>query len=246
MSANLTVVQNATTLTKKGVTGTVIWEASVFMSNWLLTYKWWFYGKSCIELGSGTGVVGMTFAKLIESQHKKSASNIPSTKETGFIVCTDQEEILSNLNKNLQANFSKSKLKEDQETPALISTSEFPWELASKIASRDTKLFPFVNYFPEGPDTIIVSDCIYNEHISPVLVGAVKALSLLRSKHLPPTLTFFSQELRWHSVHQQFLSQLLDQGFECYRFNLEDDSNNAGKFHFSPATQLYVAWLKQE
>ncbi|KAK9717626.1 hypothetical protein K7432_006061 [Basidiobolus ranarum] len=190
-TVTLNFLQNPTIQTSKGITGAIIWDSSICLSNFLCKNSDWLglrKGKYCLELGSGCGLTGLTCYHLGSSIH-----------------FTDQEVMLKYLEKNVKTNTNKQvkeKLpkhrREEVYTPE-VELSELMWgeKLPKEISEQHI-------------DCVLASDCVYNEYIVPKLISTFKDIST------PKTLFIIAQELRSDSVHLLFLEELL-QDFIVYR-----------------------------
>lgn len=219
---HIAIHQNQTTLHDLGVTGSVAWSSSHYLARWILSHPAWFLEKRCLELGSGTGVVGITLAKMLS---KLASSN-------GSVVLTDQEANLLLLNKNIKSNFPNlARANGRKPTPANIACAELSWEDVPKLLANPNGTW--LDSHADGWDVIVLSDCVYNEHLAMPLVNCLKALASIRSS----TVIVLCQELRSHLVHTAFLHQLLQAGFKvarAHRINPEQETNQV---------VLYVMWI---
>ncbi|ORX88971.1 hypothetical protein K493DRAFT_319078 [Basidiobolus meristosporus CBS 931.73] len=175
-------LQNSSIQTAKGITGAVVWDSSICLAHFLWKNFSWLgveKGKSCLELGSGCGVAGITCYHLGSNVH-----------------FTDQEVMLKHLEKNVklnavkQANPSKDR-REEVHLPN-VELSELMWgeKLPKDISEQEI-------------DFVLASDCVYNEFIVPKLIDTLKKLSTVK------TMFIIAQELRSDSVHLLFLEELL-------------------------------------
>ncbi|KAJ9049692.1 hypothetical protein DSO57_1021840 [Entomophthora muscae] len=221
LEIHVTILQNQTTLNDLGVTGTVAWNSSHYLARWILSHPEWFLGKRCLELGSGTGVVGITLGKMMSKLGSYS----------GSVILTDQEANLPLINKNILTNFPQASNKKGGGVD--ISCAELCWEDVPKLLANPNGTW--LDEHPDGWDIVILSDCVYNEHLVSSLVTCLKALV---STH--PTIIVLCQELRSHLVHSAFLNQLLEAEFKVVRankINPEEEVNHIA---------LYVMWMESE
>ncbi|GAB2246480.1 hypothetical protein Droror1_Dr00001973 [Drosera rotundifolia] len=93
-----------------GDTGCFLWPSSLFMSEFILSHRELFANKSCFEVGSGVGLVGVCLEHVNASE----------------VILTDGDlSTLSNLKLNLKMNQSR-------ETD-LVKCIHLPWESAEHI-----------------------------------------------------------------------------------------------------------------
>ncbi|KDP45962.1 hypothetical protein JCGZ_11865 [Jatropha curcas] len=76
------------TITGRPFTGSWLWDSALVLSQWLVTSQLDFKGKSVLELGAGTGLPGLTAARLGAS----------------LVVLTDIAPLLPGLLKNVEVN----------------------------------------------------------------------------------------------------------------------------------------------
>nr|GMD94194.1 protein N-lysine methyltransferase METTL21A-like [Ipomoea batatas]GMD97301.1 protein N-lysine methyltransferase METTL21A-like [Ipomoea batatas] len=74
----------------RAITGSWTWDSAFFLSNWIATHResFEFTGKTVLELGAGTGLPGMTAARLGAKR----------------VVLTDIEPLVPALRKSVEAN----------------------------------------------------------------------------------------------------------------------------------------------
>lgn len=202
------------------MTGCVAWNSSHYLARWILSHPEWFVGKKCLELGSGTGIVGITLGKMLAKLGSYD----------GSVILTDQESNLPLINKNILNNFPRA-IKTKHHAEIDISCAELSWEDVPKLMSNSNGTW--LDKHTNGWDIILLSDCVYNEHLVSSLVNCLKALTSNR-----PTIIVLCQELRSHLVHTTFLTQLLQANFKVVRANRispEEDINHIA---------LYIIWME--
>ncbi|KAF8604009.1 hypothetical protein BDV93DRAFT_522816 [Ceratobasidium sp. AG-I] len=96
----ITILESRTTI-ERGTTGLKTWRASLDLSEWILANSDLVVAARILELGSGTGLLGLLVATLQQlSQSSKSAE---PTKEGPCIYMTDvDEDVLSRCTANLR------------------------------------------------------------------------------------------------------------------------------------------------
>ncbi|XP_026421842.1 protein-lysine N-methyltransferase EEF2KMT-like isoform X2 [Papaver somniferum] len=96
----------------EGDTGCSIWPSSLFLSEFVLSHPHIFSNKSCFEVGSGVGLVGISLAYVKASK----------------VILTDGDlSTLANMKHNLELNQLKVQTEVSQ-----IECRHLPWESASE------------------------------------------------------------------------------------------------------------------
>ncbi|KAG0030434.1 Methyltransferase-like protein 21D [Podila clonocystis] len=196
--------------TLRGGVGSTIWDAAIVLSKYLEKSKLYAANKGksikVLELGSGTGIVGLAMARLM------SAKGIQ-----GKVVLTDKESVIPLLQKNAEKNVSKG---------VEVVAQVLDWEVISGIKAIDAKesteeiaeakdigsaiateeSTPFVNL---DWDLVILSDCIWVSGLYASLVGTIETLVTL-----PATQLLIAFEKRNFSEEMEFFAKL----GKTYRF----------------------------
>lgn len=143
----------------EGDTGCSIWPSSLFLSELILSFPEIFSGKSCLEVGSGVGLVGICLARVKASE----------------VILTDGDlSTLANMKLNLEMNqlITGTELsKKTTEYPWMVECIHLPWESVSENDLQDYM-----------PDIILGADVIYNPSCLPDLVQ-VLSIPLSRKSH---------------------------------------------------------------
>ncbi len=228
----LTIHQNVSVLSKKGVTGTVVWDSSIVFSHLLDQLdkleglEIGLEGKVCMELGSGCGLVGLTL-------HLHNAKHI---------LLTDQEHTLQTTLKNLKRNLSGKELSSGR-----IVCSSFQWEESTDdaISYYLSHHFKCVDEESAGIDCLVACDCIYNEHIVTSFTKTIQKIcewsdaQKRRTKSFQPTKVIIVQEMRTFEVFEMFLMALTE------HFIVDKiDKQDKGLEQDSDAVQCFIAHLK--
>lgn len=136
-----------------------LWPSSLFLSEFILSFPGLFSNKSCFEVGSGVGLVGICLAHV----------------EASKVILSDGGlSTLMNMKLNLELNnFSietdrQERTSEDSNT---IKCIHLPWESASENVLQDFM-----------PDVILGADVIYDPVCLPHLV---RLLTILLNKKIP-------------------------------------------------------------
>ncbi|KAH9754665.1 protein-lysine n-methyltransferase eef2kmt [Citrus sinensis] len=141
----------------EGDTGCSIWPSSLLLSEFILSFPEIFSNKSCFEVGSGVGLVGICLA------HVKASK----------VTLTDGDHLtLANMRSNLELNqlSTDTSLLESYEDPNVVQCVHLPWESAS-----ESGLSAFV------PEIILGADILYDRSCFPDLVR-ILAILLNRRK----------------------------------------------------------------
>nr|KJB26469.1 hypothetical protein B456_004G243500 [Gossypium raimondii]KJB26470.1 hypothetical protein B456_004G243500 [Gossypium raimondii] len=140
----------------EGDTGCSVWPSSLFLSELILSYPHIFSGKSCFEVGSGVGLVGICLA------HVKASKVILSDGDLSTLA-------------NMKLNLEKNRLNTETNLPEpsienqnVVKCIHLPWESASEKELQ--------NFMPE---IILGADVIYDPSCLPHLV---KVLAILLNK----------------------------------------------------------------
>ncbi|XP_057503568.1 protein-lysine N-methyltransferase EFM3 [Actinidia eriantha] len=137
----------------EGDTGCSVWPSSLFLSEFILSCPDIFSNKSCFEVGSGVGLVGICLAHVKASKVMLSDGDLSS---------------LENLKRNLELNqlSTRTDLSErSTEDPDLVQCIHLPWEAAVGSELQDFR-----------PDIILGADVIYDPLCLPHLVRVLNFL----------------------------------------------------------------------
>ncbi|KAM7273761.1 hypothetical protein ACFE04_028425 [Oxalis oulophora] len=140
----------------EGDTGCSIWPSSLFLSEFILSFPDLFSGKSCFEVGSGVGLVGICLA------HVKAAKVILSDGDLSTLANMKINLELNNLNPEIDVT------QRSVEDSTLVKCICLPWEVASKSDLGD-----FMR------DIILGADVVYDPLCLPHLV---RVLAILLNK----------------------------------------------------------------
>ncbi|KAK3031605.1 hypothetical protein RJ639_035611 [Escallonia herrerae] len=163
----------------EGDTGCSLWPSSLFLSEFILSCPKMFSSKSCFEVGSGVGLVGICLAhvKASKASFPPSLLSLSPPKLSVLVILTDGDlSSLANLKLNLELNhlgtrsaFSERTIKD----PHLVQCMHLPWESAVESELQDIM-----------PDIVLGADVIYNPLCLPHLIR-VLSLLLNREKTYP-------------------------------------------------------------
>lgn len=137
----------------EGDTGCSIWPSSLLLSEFILSCPELFSMKSCFELGSGVGLVGICLAHVKPSK----------------VILTDGDlSTLANLKGNLELNHMSTQFGSSEsiiEDPYKVKCLHLPWESALETDLRDLM-----------PDIVLGADVIYDPECIPHLVRVIATL----------------------------------------------------------------------
>ncbi|KAJ7978013.1 Protein-lysine N-methyltransferase [Quillaja saponaria] len=136
----------------EGDTGCSIWPSSLFLSEFVLSFPELFSHKSCFEVGSGVGLVGICLAHL----------------KTSKVILSDGDlATLANMKFNLELNYPSVETDKPgiDEDPNKVKCIHLPWESASESELQGIM-----------PDIVLGADVIYDPVCLPHLVRVLKIL----------------------------------------------------------------------
>ncbi|KAJ2960582.1 hypothetical protein NQZ79_g3994 [Umbelopsis isabellina] len=210
--AVFTVMQNQSLLSKRGITGSVLWDSSVMLSNMFTKHRQLFglepSATRILELGTGCGLLGITMAALVKQ-----------------VLMTDQYEMLSLLAKNIRRNLGENtntdiaELMWGEPLPPDIRKQTFDLIVASDCVYHESLTGKLVKTLS---DICKLSDA---HKLSEYEETGVK------SKR---TAFILGQELRSDTVHMEFLTDLIE-SFIVYRIPAKfvmDDFQNGYCIYF--------------
>ncbi|KAL6139273.1 hypothetical protein ACLB2K_064550 [Fragaria x ananassa] len=142
----------------EGDTGCSVWPSSLLLSECILSFPELFSNKSCFEVGSGVGLVGICLAHV---------------KASKVILSDGDLSTLANMERNLDLNHLsiKTDMSETTEDPNMVKCIHLPWEYVSEKEVQNHK-----------PDIILGADVIYDPVCLPHLV---RVLTLLLNQANP-------------------------------------------------------------
>ncbi|XWS58234.1 hypothetical protein CRYUN_Cryun08bG0017000 [Craigia yunnanensis] len=137
----------------EGDTGCSVWPSSLFLSELILSFPHIFSGKSCFEVGSGVGLIGICLAHV---------------KASKVILSDGDFSTLANMKLNLETNQlnTETDLPETSiENKNVVKCIHLPWESASEKELQDFM-----------PEIILGADVIYDPSCLPHLVQVLVIL----------------------------------------------------------------------
>ncbi|KAH7885801.1 putative methyltransferase-domain-containing protein, partial [Phlebopus sp. FC_14] len=192
------VAQDKTALwSRKGDTGSVVWRASIEFAKAILQQHFFptvdpLFDRdkmaqcNCVELGSGTGLLGIALAPLVRSY-----------------VASDIAALVPLIRKNMSLNFSGRHhgSPSSSERHQNITAEELDWTALASLPPGNAR----VHYCPApvtgcGWDLVLVVDCIYHPSLLPALVETIDTVSTPGR-----TWVVVVAELRQEDVLREFL-----------------------------------------
>lgn len=205
-------IKESNSLIRDGTTGLRLWPASLKLSEFILSNKNYFKGKSILELGSGaTGFVGMTLLKSTEA-HQICLSD-----------CHDV--VIRNLIENVKLNLDGHV--ESLETSLLVRQRlklnnakdlgilALPWE---EIDDHRSELMSICT-----PHIILAADVVYDETIFDPLLRCLNSLfSSDNGEHSPEFI--LSQTIRNEATFHKFRELLSANSFDISTMSLDNEN----------------------
>lgn len=162
----------------EGDTGCALWPSCLFLSEFILSFPGVFKNRSCLEVGSGVGLVGICLSHV---------------KASKVIVSDGDLSTLANLKLNLKMNQLSEKQRAVEDT-TMVECIHLLWDFAKDIELQALK-----------PDIILGADVIYNPSCLPHLVRVLSIIlkqrkplthhTLQDANHLPPLGRCISKEM---------------------------------------------------
>lgn len=211
---DLNIEQSLTSLssaTESSSTGFVCWQGAVNFADWALADAKCPFREildvgspiSVLELGAGVGatlvsVFGPNVARYIASDQK----HVLKLLKSNFANNVVSQRYHSTTSERAHAEAPR---KREDETWSTIDFIEFDWEHLDAGKQRY-----LLHSGGQLPDVILASDTIYNSHLIPHFVKAMKEMM---SSH---TVALVTIQLRDEDVTEQFLDHILHMGLVLY------------------------------
>ncbi|XP_019440539.1 PREDICTED: protein-lysine N-methyltransferase EEF2KMT isoform X3 [Lupinus angustifolius] len=154
----------------EGDTGCSIWPSSLFLSELILSHPELFSNKSCFEIGSGVGLVGLCLAHV---------------KASKVILSDGDLSTLANMKLNLELNNLnvETDMPQGNQDSSMVKCMHLPWESASESELQDIM-----------PDIVLGADVIYDPLCLPHLVRLLTILLNRMEPHNGPSLNGLAKE----------------------------------------------------
>lgn len=144
----------------EGDTGCSIWPSGLFLSEFVLSFPEVFLDKSCLEVGSGVGLVGVCLAQANCSK----------------VTLTDGDlSTLANMKLNLELNQLATDMLGHTQKTNTLQCLYLPWESATENELREFM-----------PDIVLGADVIYDPLCLPHLVRVLAILLKREDLNLHP------------------------------------------------------------
>lgn len=211
---DLEIHQSLTSLssaTESSTTGFICWQGAVNFADWVLAdlrcpFSHLFKtgsNISVLELGAGVGaVLASVFGPKVSLYVATDQRHLLKLMKANFANNVVSQRYSSSTSS--KAHESGPKQKED-ESWSTIDFLEFDWEHLEAGTARFTSVSGL-----DCPDVILASDTVYNGHLIPYFVGAMKAMM---GSH---TLALVTIQLRDEDVTEEFLSEVFSQSLEVF------------------------------
>ncbi|XP_017871492.1 PREDICTED: protein-lysine N-methyltransferase EEF2KMT [Drosophila arizonae] len=177
-------LRESTSFVCEGTTGLCTWEAALALADYLLEHPSLLEGKNVLELGAGTGLLGILL--------KHKALKLP----VGQVVITDGSSACVKLmQENICLNFENDS---DEATP---KCAQLRW--------HEVKEFPWSQY--AEPDLLLAADVIYDDTQFSSLLAALDFVYEMRSNRCEALL---ASTVRNVDTLHDFMVQLEQHGYQ--------------------------------
>ncbi|XP_043658578.1 protein-lysine N-methyltransferase EEF2KMT [Drosophila teissieri] len=180
----LITLRESTSFVAQGTTGLCTWEAALALGDYLLQHRDLVRGKNIVELGAGTGLLGILL-------------KLPALQlQVGQVLLTDgSEPCVQLMRENISLNFPDSPKEQIPKAEQLNwdAVSTFPWESHAET------------------DILMAADVIYDDSQFDALLGAMDYLYARRGSGLE---TLLASTVRNVDTLHKFMTQLGDNGYK--------------------------------
>ncbi|KAM7185225.1 putative methyltransferase domain containing protein [Naviculisporaceae sp. PSN 640] len=215
----ITLLESRNLISASGTTGLRTWEAALHLGQYLCAYPSIIQGQRILELGAGTGYLGILCAKYLGAEH--------------VLVSDGSDDVINNLPDSLflnglqidgDSNGGNSKITPTQLLwgHALVGTEEEKWNGGRKI------------------DVVLGADITYDASIIPSLVGTLEDLVGL----YPDVKVLIAATERNRETFESFLDVCKKRGFEVdsQSFPVPKREDQQGPF-YSDAAPIHICLL---
>lgn len=207
-----------------GGIGATVWDAGIVLSKYFeKNYKSLIENKSILEIGSGTGLVGMISIKL----------------GANALLFTDKDCAIPLLNKNLFENFYKfysikkeeqqddNKSNDDQKEQCLILSKELTWDDDKELKALQDFMKKHYYKFDSMFDYIIIADCIAWKELYKALIYALSSIVNFiatnnKNGNIPSII--MSYEIRKPEEEKEFFDLLKEIDWKYEKVKLDQDN----------------------
>ncbi len=222
---NTIVIQQDVSGAAETHTGGIVWETSYLLLNYLLTSKEWLSApavgpmtkpRTILEIGAGCGMLGLALHKAFELGMIKDGNGSARgnrTKVASRVVVTETDEVMNNLRKNLEKNYSSSEggriIKNSGDNISHeLSVEELDWTRYEKDCAK-------AKIKAGSVDCIIGTDVVFSTRFVCPMLETMRFLS-----H-PQTTVYLCLQERCRDSHELLLGEAIH-----YGFRIEDISDN--------------------
>ncbi|KAG5244873.1 branched-chain-amino-acid aminotransferase protein [Salix suchowensis] len=162
-SSNLVVPLHCSLNMLEGDTGCSVWPSSLFLSEFVLSFPDIFSNKSCFEVGSGVGLVGICLSHVKASQVILSDGDLSALSNMKINLELNQLSAETNVLKRFGED--PNTVKADMDNKSTVKCFHLPWESATESELQE-----------HLPDIILGADIIYDPSCLPHLVRVLAIL----------------------------------------------------------------------
>ena len=185
---------------KSGSTGAVVWRVTPLLAAWLIDQKNFLRiigvlsaDSRVVELGSGTGMLGIALAPMVSE-----------------LVLTDQAHMIRLLQQNVTGNPQLQGPKKQHPRAKASSTSQTGPPIVMRLDWETDSAMNLLDVIGQNGtvDLLIASDCIYNDFLIQPFVQTCSEICSLKDAERP-TVVLIAQQLRSEQVFAEWLQEML-------------------------------------
>ncbi|KAJ6682951.1 S-ADENOSYL-L-METHIONINE-DEPENDENT METHYLTRANSFERASE SUPERFAMILY PROTEIN [Salix koriyanagi] len=203
-SSNLVVPLHCSLNMLEGDTGCSVWPSSLFLSEFVLSFPDIFSNKSCFEVGSGVGLVGICLSHVKASQVILSDGDLSALSNMKINLELNQLSAETDVLKRFGED-PNTQVKADMDNKSTVKCFHLPWESATESELQE-----------HLPDIILGADIIYDPSCLPHLVR-VLAILLKQKKAYSQT-----REESWKGQFQEAKHIVVNGAYEGKSFLARD------------------------
>lgn len=163
-SSNLVVPLHCSLNMLEGDTGCSVWPSSLFLSEFVLSFPDIFSNKSCFEVGSGVGLVGICLSHVKASQVILSDGDLSALSNMKINLELNQLSAETDVLKRFCED-PNTQVKAGMDNKSTVKCFHLPWESATESELQE-----------HLPDIILGADIIYDPSCLPHLVRVLAIL----------------------------------------------------------------------